>query len=143
MFSKLTFPSSHKSVLDDVTIEIFTREKTYTRAFKNLDAPYVKIFNHNKVTFPTPYKGLPNTSENVMVGLDDMENKPFDNYTDVLIQVTQNVWGFDMDIILMGAYRKKVYFRNELLADSDVARYTWVPLFKQFPDLKGTVEYDF
>ena len=139
--SAITVPDGHSKVLADLKVEIIiTKDKTCTRNFRNLDASYVKVFNHNKVTFPTPYEGVANVTENVLVGMEDMETEPFDNYTDVLVQVTENVWGFDMDIVLMGGYRKKVYFRGTLLADSNVQRFTWVPLFNLYPDLKGKVK---
>ena len=133
----------HVQVLADVKVEIYTSETTsFFRDFKNLALPFVKVFNHNKIRFPTDYKGQPNITENVKVGLDDMETLPYDNYTDVEVQVTRNVWGFDMDVTVMGGQRKKVYFRDKLIMDSAERRIDWFPLFRDYMDLKGQVEFD-
>jgi len=134
----------HVKVLADVKVEIFTdAEHSFFRDFRNLALPYMKILNHpEKIRWKTDYKGLPNMTENVTVGLDDMLEPPFDNYTDVQVQVTQNVWGFDMDVTVMGGQRKKVYFRDKLIMDSAERRIDWFPLFRDYMDLKGQVEFE-
>ena len=131
----------HLQVLADVKVEIFTdAEHSFFRDFRNLALPYMRIFGHNKAPFT--HNGLPNETENVEVGMDDMETPPFDNYNDVQVQVTRNVWGFDMDVSLFGGMRKKVYFRDKLIMDSAERRIDWFPLFRDYMDLKGQVEFE-
>lgn len=135
--NKTVVPEGHAKVLADIKVEIDIDGAPYFRDFKDLDARFIKVLNHKGATFEMAYDGYSNITENVLVGLDDMPIEPFDNCTDVLVQVTKNVWGYDCDIILMGGLRKRVYFRDNLLMDSAVKRFDWFPLFKLYPDLKG------
>lgn len=124
-------PNEHYNVLKDLEIIIYTAEKEYIiRKFTNPLAPYIRMFHHNIVTWLDPWHDQPNVSENILIGMEDCENLPYDNWTDVIVQVTKNPWGMDMDISLSGAQRKQVYYQGKLIMDQNEKRIEWFPLFE-------------